>query len=767
MPFDALAFILGDLLFQQQADFPSVLLFQVALLAALISIKFHKRFLIALLIGWFWAAGYAYLQLQATALAPHFEGQELFVQGVVKSLPLSDERRIRFDFELTENPLQLPNTLRLSWYYPDPEVRAGQRWLFKVKLKAVHGLMNPGGFDYERWMFAQGIGATGYIRAADQAKLLAQTTFWQSPNVIRQSIADKLTAIPQLHYLGFLQALTIGKTDRITPEQWQVLRKTGTLHLMAISGSHISLIAGLSYFLVWRLQLRLALFSIAPQRIAAVISGLIGFGYALLAGFSVPVQRALVMLLVALCGILWQRQVNLSHLIAVAILLVVVWDPLAVLAAGFWLSFLAVMLIFYSLSWRLGAGQYWRNVLKVHGITALGLAPVLVGFFQQLSFIAPFANFIAVPVINVLIVPLALAAIILLFITPELATALLLGLDFGLAKLYVFLQNISEWHFATLTGIKADALGLILASLGFLVLFMPRGMPGRSLALFLCLPLFVGSLSSQFKPGEFKVTLLDIGQGLATVVQTQQHVLVYDTGIKFSGQSDSAQSVIMPYLASQGLRHIDTLVVSHGDNDHIGGAASLLAEFKPDALMTSVPEKLADYSPQRCLTNQHWQWDGVDFSMLAPPVEGFIAENDNSCVLKISSANGAVLLTGDIEQPAETWLVQSNASALSADVLIAPHHGSQSSSTLTFLRQINPAYILIPAGYQNPFKFPHSQVLERYLIDKRHWLNVSDQGAITVTFSNKQIIIDSYRNHLRKYWHKFHSSATFKQRIGK
>lgn len=762
MPLCVLGFLAGDLWFQQLSQLPGLYTVSLALLTACVCGRFRKWWCLAFVAGWLWAGAYAYLQLRQANLPPEFEGKELLIQGVIAGLPQPDERRVRFDFVLTDNPEALPARLKLSWYYPKVTLRAGQHWSFKVKLKAVHGLLNPGGFDYERWLFTQGIGATGYIRDPEHAGLIGQDYFWQNPDVIRQMIAERLSSLPNLKYIGFLEALTIGKTDQVSQQQWRILRKTGTIHLMAISGSHISLIAGLTYLLVLQLQLSFSVFGISPQRIAAVASGLTGLGYALLAGFSIPVQRALLMLIVALVGIVWQRHIRLARLLSIAVLLIVLRDPLAVLAVGFWLSFLAILLIFYSLTGRIAGSRYWNSVLKVHGITALGLAPLLVVFFQQISLIAPLANLIAVPVVSFLIVPPALVAVLSLFIQPDFAAWLFAGLDFVLDKFYGFLSLLSEWRYSALTGIAASVPAMCLAGMGLLILFMPRGLPGRSLGCLLCLPLFYSS-PPKLTPGTVRMTLLDVGQGLSAVIQTAGHVLIYDTGIKFSEQADSGQSVLLPFLASQGLSHINTLVVSHGDNDHIGGAASLLAEFTPDSLLTSVPGQLADYSPQRCLQGRHWIWDGVEFSILAPAVEGLSGENNNSCVLKIANRQGAILLPGDIENNAEDWLVKTYAEQLKASVLVAPHHGSKTSSTQAFLEQVKPKLILIPAGYQNQFKFPQRDVLERYQANHTPWLNVSEQGALTVNITNEQLLVSSFRVEHAKYWNKSYSSATFKE----
>ncbi|MEQ1637595.1 MAG: DNA internalization-related competence protein ComEC/Rec2 [Methylococcales bacterium] len=752
MPLKTLAFVLGIGLFQQLHSLPDAIT-SFALFLLTVFLGYRREWLLWVFFsGWLWAGLFAFWHITYTQLPATLEGRELQVQGVITSLPQSDERKTRFDFTITDAPQDVPTKLKLSWYNPKQPLKAGQHWAFKVKLKKPHGLLNPGGFDYERWLFTQGIGATGYIRHPEGAQLLGQDEPWQNITVLRQRIAERIQSFSGLHYPEFITALTIGSTDAITPEQWQVLRKTGTLHLIAISGSHISLIAGLMYLLTRYAWARTQLLHISPQWLAAVAAILMALFYALLAGFAVPTQRAVIMLSVAMLGILWQRHIRATQTLAIAVLLILLCDPLAVLSAGFWLSFLAVSLIFFMISGRLAKPNYWIGTFKIHGVMALGLAPILLCFFQQISLISPLANLIAVPVISLLVVPLALIAVLLLGFAPVLAQALLSIVDFCLAQLWGMLTTLAQWPFSVVTGLSTSVPAMWLASLGVAVLCMPKGLPGRWLGGVLCLPLFFNA-PKPLPAGSVRMTLLDVGQGLATVIQTAEHVLIFDTGIKFSAQADSGQNVLIPFLAQQGIQYLDGLIVSHGDNDHIGGTASLLAEYKPTWLFTSVPEQLHPYAPHRCVQGQRWQWDGVEFVMLAPKLESFPIENDNSCVLHIKTQNGSILLTGDIEKTAEAWLVKTYGQTLTAKVLVAPHHGSNTSSTSEFLQQITPELILIPAGYRNPFNFPNHAVLKRYKAQGSRWLNTSEQGAIQVDITPTETKITPYRAKAGRYWH--------------
>lgn len=749
----SLAFLVGVLLVQQLLTLPGLLEISIVLLLALICLKRQAWGLTALLLGWLWAVGFALVYQQQSAFAPSFNGREVRIQGTIVSLPQVDERRVRFDFVLHEPAPGLPAKVKLIWYHPSVVLRAGQQWAFWVKLKEPHGLLNPGGFDYERWLFTQGTGATGYIRQTESAEKLADSPPWPNVQVLRQIISERLSAVPQLQWLGFFKALTIGKTDEITKVQWRVLRNTGTVHLVAISGSHITLLAGWAYFIVLRLWVRVPTLRYAPPKVAAIAALLTALFYAMLAGFAPPVQRALVMLSVLMLGIFWQRQVTAKQSLALALLAVLLWDPFAVLSPGFWLSFVAVALIFYIMQARLGKPRLWRAILTLHTLLALAMLPLLIDLFQQVSFIAPIANFIAVPVINLLLVPLALIGVLLLVLWPSLAVGLFAFLEQCMGLLWQCLSWLAALPWASISGVNFPPLVLLLATIGMLVLFMPRGLPGRYLGLLLCLPLV---LTKAERPslGDVRMTVLDVGQGLAVVVQTHAHVLVYDTGLKFSEQSDSGQSVLLPFLGYQSIRQVDALVVSHGDSDHSGGAESLLLDYSPEYFYTSVPERFAQYQAQRCVQGQAWVWDEVSFEVLGPPLAGFAQENDNSCVLKISTAQQSILLTGDIEQSAEQWLLDNYAQQLAATVLVAPHHGSDTSSTVAFLQQVSPKLIVIPAGFNNQFHFPHAAVLARYQQQHLPWLNVAEQGAISINLKQSAMYFSNARKTFANYWRK-------------
>ncbi|MDP2902612.1 MAG: DNA internalization-related competence protein ComEC/Rec2 [Methylovulum sp.] len=747
MLFFASAFLAGVMLVQQFAQLPDKLgLIALAFCAGLMVWLRYWRCLF-FVVGVIWAIVFASVKL-ADRLPEPLAGVDMEISGVIADLPALDNRRISFDFIVKPSAQPLPSRLRLNWYYPNVDIKAGQHWKFTVRLKPPHGTMNPGGFDYERWLFTEGIGATGYVRPFPQPVLLKGAE-WPGIAVWRQIISDHLSYGKDY---GLLKALTIGDGSSITQQQWAVFRKTGTTHLMVISGSHIGLVAGLVYFLTLRVWAWTGYLAWSPQKVAAIIALLAGVFYAALAGFSVPTQRAVVMLAMLMLSIIWQRNIQPFNTLAVALIAVLMFDPIAVLSPGFWLSFLAVTVIVYAVAGRLGKSGYLAEAVKINWVTSIGLSPLLLFFFQQISVCAPLANFIAVPVVSLLIVPVALCAVLLMFVWQAPADQLFFLLDQVLQGLYWLLERMASLPFATLNHPQPSYWALAFAVPGLLILLAPKGIPARWSGLVMLLPL-VFSPSEKPETGDINLTLLDVGQGLSVVVQTAKHWLVYDTGAKFSAESDRGQSVVLPFLRLQGVAKLDQLIISHGDNDHIGGVASVLQEIPADSVLTSVPERLPDYAPVKCRAGQSWQWDRVRFTLLSPSATSPASDNDNSCVLKIDAEHGSVLLTGDIEAGAESGLVEAYHGCLKSDVLIAPHHGSNTSSTMPFLQAVQPDTVLIPAGYRNQFGHPHRDVLMRYRQINATVLNSAGSGAISVRINKDAITLETQRDIRARYWH--------------
>ena len=750
MFFSVLSFVIGIIVVQQFSALPETIWVLCLFFLMFFSAFLRYWRLMFFVMGLLWACCFSGIRL-ADRLSENLEGRHIQVEGRVLGLPQHDERKVRFDFAVSKSKLEtkLPEKIRLSWFFPDQQIKAGQYWQFTVKLKQPHGRFNPGGFDYEKWLFMQNIGATGYVKTRPPPRLIITRSSCQNFDCLRQLVADNLTElIGHVENSGLIKALTIGERHDISHKQWDIFRKTGTVHLVAISGLHIGLIAGLAYLLALKTGIRLNMTS--PQVIAAFFSIIVALFYAALAGFSLPTQRALLMLSIAMVAISWQRNIKPVNTLALTMFTVLIFDPLAVLSAGFWLSFSAVVLIIYSLAGRLGKSGYWKTAIKINWVTAIGLAPLLLFYFQQVSIISPIANLVAVPVISLLVVPLCLIAVVLMFLIPGLAGYLFILVDNILQALWSFLSEIAQLPYASISTTAVPFYAIPFALLGLLILLAPRGIPGRWLGLVLLLPLLIVNVTKP-EQGEVTMTVLDVGQGLSTVIETSKHVLVFDTGAKYSNQYDMGDAVVTPFLNSKGIEVVDTLLISHGDNDHIGGAESVIKQSRVEKILTSVPGALANYLPVQCQAGQSWEWDNVLFEILWPMQNSF-SKNNNSCVLKVSSKQGSFLLTGDIEAEAENGLIKKYAEKLKSDILIAPHHGSKTSSTLTFLKWVNPDIVLIPSGYRNRFSFPHKEVLQRYKVLNVSWMNTANDGALIVKMHNNSVIVNSLRLEQGKYW---------------
>ena len=754
----ALAFLGGVLLSLQLSALPE----RQALWAGLLCLPWLLRgpwvlrLAAGLAAGMAWTLWQAHL-LAANALPAELEGRDLQLQGYIAGLPEPRQRGVRFLFEVDQLSLdgetrRGPRRLRLAWYQAPPSLVAGERWHLTVRLKRAHGLANPGGMDYERWLFRQGIGATGYVRPygnqrlaeADHAYVLQQ---WRQR--VRDALRELLSHGP---FAGIVLALTVGDRSAMDPEHWQRLTATGTNHLMAISGLHIGLVAGLVFLLtrnLWRRLPLLPLYIPAPQA-AALASLLAGVLYAALAGFAIPTQRALIMLAVILLGVLFRRPLAPSQGLALALLLVLLWDPLAAVSAGFWLSFAAVAAIFYTMGGRLRPGGWWWRWGRVQVVLALALLPLLLSLFQQASLVAPLANLLAVPWMSLLVIPAALLGATLATFLPDLAQPLLQLAELGLQGLWWLLGWLAGLPFAVWHQSLSSGWVLAATVLGVIWLLAPRGLPGRALGVLWLAPLLL-LRAERPATGEAWLHLLDVGQGLATVVETRRHTLVFDTGPRFSADFDAGEAVIVPFLRQRGIHSLDRLIISHGDNDHRGGSASLRRAMPVADVISSVPHKLP--GARACRAGQQWSWDGVRFEILNP--DAAMARhggNDASCVLRVSNARGALLLTGDIEARAERHLL-ARPGMLTAQVLVAPHHGSRTSSSAAFIDAVAPRWVLFPVGYRNRFAFPRPQVVARYRKRNIGILDTATSGMISVRLTRAGVQPPvSYRYSQPRFW---------------
>lgn len=708
----------------------------VLLIAAPLAVLFWlwrpTRILIWVLVGfaWCWFSAQQNLNLR---LAPALEGRDLSLSGWVASIPRIRPEYASFEFAVERLDGRvpghgIPRLVRLSWSDLTSVPGAGQHWQLKVRLKQPHGYMNPGSFDYEGWLFRHGIGATGYA-VRGQATMLADGARFPLLRARAATLRAMHKALGDHPFAGVAAALAIGEGGAIDAQQWRVFQNTGTAHLVTISGFHIGLVAGLVFLLVRFLWRRSAwLCSRVPVPVAGAYAALLAAClYAAMAGFSVPTQRSLIQLAAIAGAVLLRRHARPWDMLGLALLGVLLLNPLSAGEVGFWLSFGAVAAIFYVFSGRLHLTRgKFMQLLRTQWAVGIGLLPLLVYFFQRATLVSPLANFVAVPVYSLLVVPLVLVGVVFLGVWPW-AGALILKLAAGaMAVTWPLFERLANMPAAQWSAPEPSILVLACAIAGTLWLLRPRRMPARWLGALLLLPLFVHR-PTVIPEGGFNLALLDVGQGLSAVVRTARHTLVYDTGPAFS-ESDAGQLVVIPWLRSRALGAPDLTIVSHGDNDHAGGLRSLRDAWPDMPVLSGAPARVA--GAQRCVRGQNWDWDGVHFEMLSPAAGDSTRGNDASCVLQISGASSSALLVGDLMREGEQRLLQRDAARLGSDVLVVPHHGSRTSSATEFIAAVAPRFALFPVGYRNRWGFPSPQIVQRYRDAGASLLDTVSSGTV-------------------------------------
>ena len=682
--------------------------------------------------------GFVYASLCAHAVMAHrlqgapASGAEFEVNATIVDLPKRIERQTRLSLRLDASAqLGGVRNVRVGFYGEAP-LRAGERWQMRLKLRRPHGEVNPGGFDFERAAAANQIDAVGYI-----VKLGPQLQPAQGIVALRERLSDQIAAaLPEPRERALLQALSVGDIRGLTDADWDLMRASGITHLIAISGLHVTLLAtlgaGFAYGFCWlfpKVTRRIP----RPQLCAAV--GLFcATGYALLAGFGVPAQRTLLMLAALLLGILFKRVQTLWQGFALALLAVLLADPLVVLSPGAWLSFSAVALLIIVFGQRFPKLSWWRELVAAQLLMTLGLLPLSLVFFGQASLAAPLANLIAVPLVSLVIVPIVLAATVLLLCAQAALAAPLLKL----AALFwhwllALLTTISTPAVMTQYFAPPSAIALVLAVVGVLLLFSPRGVALRHYAWILLLPMLIPKLTEPVAAGEFRLTLFDVGQGLSALVQTTHHTLLFDAGPGDPESSNAGESIVVPSLRALGVNQLDLIILSHADADHAGGLAAVRRSFH-SPVSTSASEKITD--SLACMAGQKWHWDGVEFAVLHPnPGLPYLA-NQSSCVLKIQSqiSTASALLPGDIDAVIESRLLRTQTDQLSASLLVSPHHGSAGSSSVEFLAAVKPSIVLYPSGYANRFDFPRQLTRDRVQSVGAQEHITGDQGALRAEF---------------------------------
>jgi competence protein ComEC len=757
----AIAFLAGTLIVCQLPALEPLERLAPLLCAGFVLLMWRRAILAAALVAgilWAWHFGEA---TRARGLDPQLNSRQWTVTGQVISVPEIADDHTSFDLTLLAASTTIANlrVLRLAWYDTRVNVRAGERWRLRVRLRHPHGLRNPGDYDYEGKLFDAGVNATGYVVRCPCNERVAAAG-WRTPVLrAREAIAHGIAAaLPTSPYVGILQDLAVGLDDGVAREQWQVFSATGTTHLMAISGFHVAGVALLAMWLVRLVWRCFVVRTVARADVESVAGLAAAIAYAFLAGLSVPTQRTLVTLAVVLGARILRRSAAIWDLLGLALIAVLLLDPLASLGAGFWLSFATVAGILFALEGRIMQRSGWRDLLPAQAAATLCLLPLTMALFGTVSVLGPLINLLAIPIFSLLLVPAILTGVVLL--------ALPAGVGDWWFRLIDQFIAFSWPHFATLAASplalvhvpQLPVWALALLSAGLLWLLTPWPPMVRVLGLAFAVPAIVWR-PEPLAPGAFELTVLDVGQGLAAYVATREHALLFDTGPASRSGRAAAEVSIVPFLEQRARRHLDVLVLSHSDRDHVGGVSAVQAtvdvgrEYVGGDLRFAVRPGLRDHRSRSCAAGEAWMWDDVRFRFLHPTLVP-LSDNDGSCVLEVSGPGGSVLLTGDIEAAAERALL-ARGELRRVDVVVVPHHGSRSSSGVDFVAALAPRWALVAVGYDNRWHFPQPEVVERWEAAGATTLSTARSGAISLRFDPAGLAPrpEQYRADARRFWH--------------
>ncbi len=742
-------------------------------------------------------------------LSASLQGHELQATVVVLALPVEKGRSVRFVVRVIEIARVgekycdqcaglVGEKIRLSWRRAGAfeTLRAGQYWSLKVKLKTPRGFVNPGGFDYQAWLLNQGVSATGYVRSGNKNLMLplkkSTRSSFQSPSQssskspsqyfasIAGFIEARLFASGGFESEAIMRALLLGDKSRLTPDQWNVFQKTGTTHLMAISGLHIGLVAMMFFIAVRRLigvipfALPVIVIRVLPVLFSVVFSGL----YAGVSGFAVPSQRAWFIVVFANICYFFGRKINPFRVLLYAAIFVVLLNPLSVTQNGFWLSFTAVFLLVYCFAFRVERFSSIKGLIIAQWVVCVGLSMVLFACVLPMSGLGPVANIVAVPLVSFVVIPALFLAALLSLWSAELSKIALTVADFSLQKLW----SILHWLSSIDLNLWFSPFSVWFAVLGFIgcmFVLAPRAfklqLPGLIL---IVLVLFAGR--SDRMSDFYRMTILDVGQGLSVVIESPSKTMVYDVGAKFSPSFDIGSRVLAPYLRYRNRMNIDSLVISHGDNDHAGGLKGLLALVRVERLFMNQDvidvqsgggQKKGENKQQKglggtglsqpesiesCIKGLKWRMDDLEIKVLWPTLQSLSNNhsNNDSCVVWLRSADVSILLTGDIEKTVENELISSGVLPKKVDVLLAPHHGSKTSSSLAFIHAVNARHVIFSSGYLNRYKHPSSVIEKRYRLGGSKAWNTAEHGAITVEWRRDEFLrVFSERLKNAKLWY--------------
>ncbi|WP_339767285.1 DNA internalization-related competence protein ComEC/Rec2 [uncultured Paraglaciecola sp.] len=709
-----------------------------------------KSLSIYFLLGIFWMASVGHWQQTWQLQADDFT-QGIWVKGQVASL-IDTEKSTRFNLDISnidERILIPKRRIRVSWTKPLWPIKQGHVVQLWVKLKPPHGLANQGAFHYQQWLFSQEIVATGYVKANKNNSLLESSVSLRQ-RLLDQIMATHLTTVP------WIAALALGHRGLLTPDDWLLVQRTGIAHLIAISGLHLALVASLCYLFIATVLLFCYRVLIKAQKVnfyltSVGITLLATLGYAYLAGLGLPAMRAWLMLTLAAFLLFTRTHWAFKRIFLVSVSGFILLFPLSLFGQSFWLSFSAILIIGF-VFWRwpirhngFSIKAWFAGMCRLQLALSILMLPLVAWQFSFISLVAPLVNLIAVPIVTLIFVPLCLLAIMMMLFSLSQYQAVLSLVDKGLMFSLDILTAASDWSGAALNIQAIPALAWIGLTLATVTMLLPKGLVPRIAALVLCIPLLSFGLRTQST--QWQVNVLDVGQGLSVVISRYNKALVYDVGASYPSGFNMADSALVPYLRSRGISQVNALVLSHFDNDHSGSLPALRRAMPMSQIYTT-----------KDVCRQGWEltWQGLNIFALWPDDPTLHSDNNSSCVLQITDGFTEVLLTGDIDASVEQKLVSHYGTLLQSHILLAPHHGSNTSSSREFINAVAPDYVIFSQGFMNRWGFPRNEVLKRYQQTDAALFRTSEQGQIQLTIGKGAIKVKRFREDIYPYWYANH-----------
>ncbi|MFT6031534.1 MAG: competence protein ComEC [Arenicella sp.] len=733
-----------------------------------LSVRYRTlRLLLFFLAGLTWAC-YRFQAFLDIRFPDQYERVDFIANGIIEGLPTFRQGNIQFKFRVSSvanNDLSMliGQRVQISCYRCPLSIRSGEQWLFTLRVKRPHGYASWGSFDYEKYLFRHRLIAKGYVRLNSRnTRLVAAPS---SIDLWRQALFEELHRVVGLGVgSNIIAALSIGVKSGFSNQQRLVFQTTGISHLMAISGLHVGLVfIGVALLLKWLMWPIARIFEYWPRQQLIFLPALLSATfYTALAGFSVSTQRALIMLTVYVVCKFLARDVALIKVLLIAITVLLIVDPFSILDTGFWLSCGAVAVIsLVSTKSRSESNQELSetfskepsknlNLLRLQPVLWLGMLPLSVIFFGKISLISPLVNLVAVPLFCALLIPATLLSVFLYGVGfKALGVWCMTRLSTLFDSIFDLLLCASQLEFAKIYSTPLVWWQWPLFALVMYGFFRPIRIQ------FICGAVLVGSVfintANKLAEDELQVTLLDVGQGLAMVIETVNSVTVYDTGPRYGTGFTAAEAVLLPFLRQRGVRRINTLVISHADNDHIGGLSKVLEAFDVGRTVSSRLDKVA--GAIKCTAGQSWQYDHTVFRVISPQVDTPNGSNNHSCVLMLQHFDINILLSGDIEKQVERFLLRKTKYPLAADILLVPHQGSKTSSTAAFLDAVSPKIGILAAGYKNHYGHPHSSVVDRYNERSIDLLSTIEHGSVLLKINSHTWTKVLYRQRYRRFWH--------------